>query len=94
MSDVENLARIFKVLSVGTRVRIVQLLKGQQTTQGQSCCRGRVQEGGCLLTLFLFPLSARVITVNFGMEEHAAMIHWRVPMTAPNFTPIWINSLC
>ncbi|MFO7904627.1 MAG: ArsR/SmtB family transcription factor [Planctomycetota bacterium] len=45
MTDPEDLARILKVLSVGTRVRIIQLLKGRSLCVNALAARLDVTQG-------------------------------------------------
>ena len=70
MSDAENLARIFKVLSVGTRVRIVQLLKNQVLCVNALATRLNVTQGAVSQHLRVMRDAGLVIDEKRGYFVH------------------------
>jgi DNA-binding transcriptional ArsR family regulator len=70
MSDAENLARIFKVLSVGTRVRIVQLLKGRALCVNALATRLNVTQGAVSQHLRVMRDAGLVIDEKRGYFVH------------------------
>ena len=70
MSDAENLARIFKVLSVGTRVRIVQLLKSQVLCVNALATRLNVTQGAVSQHLRVMRDAGLVIDEKRGYFVH------------------------
>ena len=82
MSDSGHLVRILKVLSVGTRVQIVQLLKGRALCVGALCARLDVTQGAVSQHLRVMRDAGLVIDEKRGYFVHyhlneEALATWR-----------------
>jgi len=73
VTDTEHLARIFKVLSVGTRVRIVQLLKGRALCVNALAARLDVTQGAVSQHLRILR-DAGLVTA----EKRGYFVHYRL----------------
>lgn len=73
MTDPDNLARILKVLSVGTRVRIIQLLKGRALCVGALAARLDVTQGAVSQHLRILR-DAGLVTA----EKRGYFVHYRL----------------
>jgi ArsR family transcriptional regulator, arsenate/arsenite/antimonite-responsive transcriptional repressor len=73
MADAENVARILKVLSVGTRVRIVQLLKGRALCVNALAARLDVTQGAVSQHLRILR-DAGLVTA----EKRGYFVHYRL----------------
>ena len=69
----KELARLFKVLAVGTRVRIVQLLKGQRLCVNALAARLDVTQGAVSQHLRVMRDAGLVID-----EKHGYYVHYRL----------------
>lgn len=73
MTDPEQLARIMKVLSVGTRVRIVQLLKGRALCVGALAAQLDVTQGAVSQHLRILRDAGLV-----AAEKRGYFVHYRL----------------
>ena len=73
MTDSENLARILKVLSVGTRVQIIQLLKGRALCVNALASRLHVTQGAVSQHLRILR-DAGLVTA----EKRGYFVHYRL----------------
>ena len=85
MSDAGHLARILKVLSVGTRVHIVQLLKGRVLCVGALAGRLDVTQGAVSQHLRILRDAGLVIDEKRGYFVHyrlneTTLAKWRAAM--------------
>ena len=70
MATSQNLARIFKVLSVPTRVRIIQLLKGRVLCVGALSARLKVTQGAVSQHLRVLRDAGLVVDEKRGYYVH------------------------
>lgn len=73
MADPENLARLLKVLSVGTRVQIIQLLKGRALCVNALAARLDVTQGAVSQHLRILR-DAGLVTA----EKRGYFVHYRL----------------
>lgn len=73
MTDPDHLARILKVLSVGTRVRIIQLLKGRPLCVGSLAARLDVTQGAVSQHLRILRDAGLV-----AAEKRGYFVHYRL----------------
>lgn len=73
MTDPEELARVMKVLSVGTRVRIIQLLKGRALCVGALAAQLDVTQGAVSQHLRILRDAGLV-----AAEKRGYFVHYRL----------------
>lgn len=73
MNNDERLARIFKVLSVGTRVQILRMLKGKPYCVNALACRLQVTQGAVSQHLRIMRDAGLVID-----DKRGYFVHYRV----------------